>query len=429
MGPGAKAWAAQDRPRRSLRWAMLMQYATCGAVIPFVSMWLVDRGLSYHQISHIIMTSAGVLLVAPFFWGMVADRYVPLDRVLLLVNVLGAVALAVLAQQHEFGGLLAGYVAYTAFIFPTFHLINALGFHHLARPESSFSGLRAWGSVGWILPFVPISVWTASRPEAGLNFILYLGMALGLGMALLACYLPHTPCGGRRRLVGAGRQPAYVQAVRQLLGNPNYLVVLLSMFLLSGSFSLVTFYSPPFLEQLGMPRPWIGPAQAIGVVFEVWLFQHQPELIRRLNLVRTVVLGCLALVVRNLLFSVLSDLWLLALSYLLAGAFVVLYHIGASMLVNRLATDAVRASAQTMMGICSMGLGPMFANWMAGRLAAMSGNNLRPVFLFATFLAMLATLLIVGAHRSLRRVLQAEGAGLAEGVGPNNVLAGGQGVK
>jgi predicted MFS family arabinose efflux permease len=405
MAPDEKAPAAQDRPRRSLRWAMLMQYATCGAVIPFVSMWLVDRGLSYHQISHIIMTSAAVLLVAPFFWGMVADRFIPLDRVLMLVNVLGAAALVVLSQQHQFQGLLVGYVAYTAFIFPTFHLINALGFHHLSRPEASFSGLRAWGSVGWIIPFLPISLWTASRQEAGLNFVLYLGMGLGLAMATLCWFLPHTPCGGRKKTAGGGH-PAYLRAVRELLANPNYLVVLLSMFLLSGSFSLVTFYSPPFLEELGMARPWIGPAQAIGVVFEVWLFQHQPELIRRLNLVRTVVLGCLALVVRNLMFSVLSDLWLLAFSYLLAGAFVVLYHIGASMLVNRLATDAVRASAQTMMGICSMGLGPMFANWMAGRLAAMSGNNLRPVFLFATFLAMLATLLIVAAHKPLRRVLQ-----------------------
>lgn len=408
MSAAEQAQVSQDRPRRSLRWAMLMQYAACGAVIPFVSMWLVDRGLNYHQISHIIMTSAAVLLVAPFFWGMVADRFVPLDRVLLLVNVLGAAALVVLAQQHQFQGLLVAYVAYTAFIFPTFHLINALGFHHLARPEASFSGLRAWGSVGWIVPFLPIALWTAWRPEAGLNFIMYLGMGLGLTMAVLAWFLPHTPCGARKKNPITGRSAAYLSAVRELLSNPNYLVVLLSMFLLSGSFSLVTFYSPPFLEELGMPRPWIGPAQAIGVVFEVWLFQHQPDLIRRLNLVRTVVLGCLALVCRNLMFSVLSDVWWLAMSYLLAGAFVVLYHIGASMLVNRLATDAVRASAQTMMGICSMGLGPMFANWMAGRLAAMSGNNLRPVFLFATFLAMLATLLIVAANKSLRRVLQRE---------------------
>lgn len=415
MSTGVQVQASQDRPRRSLRWAMLMQYAACGAVIPFVSMWLVDRGLSYRQISHIIMTSATVLLVAPFFWGMVADRFVPLDRVLMMVNVLGAAALMVLAHQNHFEGMLVAYVAYTAFIFPTFHLINALGFHHLLRPERSFSGLRAWGSVGWIVPFLPISLWTAWRPEAGLSFILYLGMGLGLGMAVLCWYLPHTPCGGRRKAGHGGGHAAYLPAVRELLANPNYLVVLLSMFLLSGSFSLVTFYSPPFLEELGMPRPWIGPAQAIGVVFEVWLFQRQPALIRRCNLVRTVVFGCLALVLRNLMFSVLSDVWVLAVSYVLAGAYVVLYHIGTSMLVNRLATDAVRASAQTMMGICSMGLGPMFANWMAGRLAAMSGNNLRPVFLFATFLAMMATLLIVAANKSLRGVLERERDEVGEG--------------
>jgi predicted MFS family arabinose efflux permease len=235
-----------------------------------------------------------------------------------------------------------------------------------------------------------------------LDFTLYVGMGLCLAMALLALFLPHTQPGARRKKDTPGAHPAYLPAVRQLLHNPAYLVVLVSYFLVSGSFALVTFYSPPFLEEMGMRREWIGPAQAIGVVFEIALFQLQPALIRRWNIVRTIILGCLALVVRNLMFSSLSNVWALAFSYILAGMFVVFYHIGISMLVNHLAGQSVRATAQTMMAVCSQGLGPMFANWMAGRLAAAYGDNLRPVFLFATLLAMLATLLIAACSRQFR---------------------------
>ncbi len=398
---------AKDQPKARpptgvLRGAMLVQYAACGAVIPFVSIWFRDRGLDYNQISHILMASAGVLLFMPFFWGMLADRFVPLNRVFIVINLLAAAALFTLSRQTTPSGMLLAFVIYSALIYPTFNLVNALGFHHLENPQHQFSGLRAWGSLGWIVPFLPISLWIVWRPHAGLDFTLYFGMGLCLTMAVLALFLPHTQPGARRHPGAQGEHPRYLPAVRQLLRTPAYLVVLVSFFLVSGSFALVTFYSPPFLQELGLRREWIGPAQAIGVVFEILLFQWQPALIQRWKIVRTILLGCLALVVRNLLFSTSSNLWLLALSYMLAGAFVVFYHIGVSVLVNHLAGQTVRATAQTMMAVCSQGLGPMFANWMAGRLSAAAGDSLRPVFLFATFLAMLATLLIAVCSRHLR---------------------------
>jgi MFS family permease len=386
-----------------------MQYAACGAVLPFVSMWLRDRGLSYGQFSDILLAAASVALIFPFLWGMLADRFIPLNRLFIFINLLACAALCFLAAQTGYAGLRTAFVLYTLCMYPMFNLINAFGFHHLKNPEREFSGLRAWGSFGWIVPCLPISLWVAFHPQVGLDFTLFMGMGICAGMALLALFLPHTPPGARRRHDPNGQHPAYLPAVRQLLHNPNYLVVLVSMFLISGSFALVTFYSPPFLEGLGMKRQWIGPAQAIGAAFEIVLFQLQPVLIRRWNIVRTIVLGCLALVVRNLMFGMCSNIWALAFSYLLSGTLVVFYHIGISVLVNAVAGGAVRATAQTLMAISSQGLGPMFAYWMAGRLAGVFGDNLRPVFLFATGLAMLATLLIITCSRSLLQASREKG--------------------
>jgi PPP family 3-phenylpropionic acid transporter len=385
----------------ALRAAMIVQYAAGGAVIPFISMLLRDRGLDVGQLTLIISASSASLIFCPFLWGMLADRFVPLNRLLIWLNLGACVAMAWLAVQTSFWGLLAGFVVYTAFATPCFALVNTLGFHHLHNPLEHFGELRKWGSVGWIVPFLPIALWLAWFPKANLNFTLHVGMTFCLIMVGLSFWLPHTPPGAQHDENGEEMALAYLPAVRQLLHDKSYLVLLVSMFAVAGANNLFMFYSPPFLEDLGIKRHWIGPIQAIGVIFEIALFMWQARLIRRMNYTGLILAGCGCLLVRNAMFSVLNDAWSLSLSFLLSGAFIVFYHTGVSMLVNHMAGREVRATAQTLLSICSLGLGPMFANWAAGRLAATQSNSLRVIFLFATGLSVLATLLIWWNRRRL----------------------------
>jgi MFS family permease len=388
--------------------AMLLQFAATGAVLPFVTLLLRDRGLSYERISQVFLAASATMLVFPFLWGMVADRYLALNRLFIVVNLCGAAALAGMSVAGGFTGLLLAFAAYTACMNPTFALISALSFHHLPDPREQFGRLRAWGSVGWIIPFLPIALWTAHQHQAGLNVILYLGMGLCVGMAGLSLWLPHTPPRARGTTNTGSTPPLYLPAVRRLLNNANYLVVLAAMFLVSGSFALTMYYVQPYLETVGVPRPWIGPVQAIGVAAEVILFQFQPAALRRLNYAATIALGCLALAVRHLLFSWVNVAWVLCASYALTGVVVVFFHMGVSVLVNALAEPEVRATAQTLLGFCSLGLGPMFANWAAGFLTARWHDDLHPVFLLGAGMAALAVLLIAVRARQLNAVKHPE---------------------
>ena len=407
----APAKIAEVAPRLpgSLCIAMAMQLAAGGAVIPFVTLILRDRGLDFGQISQIFSASSATLLLFPFVWGMLADRYVPLNRLFTVLNLLACGALAVFASQRTFAGLLVSFTLFVACLNPTFSLINALSFHHLPNPREQFGFLRAWGSLGWIVPFLPISLWMVYVKETRLDFVLYIGMGLCLVMALVSFWLPHTPPGARRKDGGAESRGSYLPAVKRLVRDPNYLVLLASMFLIAGSYSLLMYYSPPFLQDMGVPRIWIGPIQAIGVISEIIFFQWQPGLIRRWNYTTIILIGCVALLLRQLIYSVAESAWVLSLSYVLAGMVIVFYHMGVSVLVNAMAGPEVRATAQTLLVFFASGLGPMFANWTAGRLAAHFENSLRTVFLFAAALAGLATLLIAVRGRQLNRTGHSEG--------------------
>jgi MFS family permease len=388
------------RPPRTLCAAAATQFAVGGAVIPFATLLFQDRGLDLSQISLVLAASSATLMVFPFLWGLLADRFIALDRLFTLLNLGACAALLFLATQSSFLGILAGFTALTAFLNPTFMLINALSFHHLPKPHEQFGRVRSWGSLGWMAPFLPISLWLAAVGSGRLDFTLYLGMGLCLVMAGLTLRLPHTPPGSRPR---RGLEPhrRYGPALRRLLGDLNYVTLLLAYFCVAGSFSLLTFYSFPLLESLGMARPWLGPVQALGVAFEWALFQWQGALLRRWNYTPIILAGCAALLLRQLLYATADNLWLLSLSYTLAGAVVALQFVGTSLLVNAMAGSEVRATAQTLLVLFGSGLGPTFANWAAGRISAHYANSLRPVFLFSALLAALAMLLITVRGRQL----------------------------
>jgi MFS family permease len=379
---------------KSLYAAMAVQFAVGGAVIPFVSMLLRDRGLDFSAISRILLASSSTLLVFPFLWGMLADRYLPINRLFTLLNVLAAACLVLFLSQKTFIGMLVAFTGFYACFNPTLMLMNALSFHHLENPKEQFAGVRSWGSIGWIVPSLPIYLWLVLKDDPRLDVTLKVGLAFAFLMVLISTFLPHTPPGARGTRAGLPGAPHYWQAVKRLLKDSNYVVILISFFLMAGSSSILMFYSPPFMEDRGVNRAWIGPIQCIGVVLEILLFPWLPRLIKRWKYTASILVGCLSLVLRHLLFARFDNPWILSLSYLLAGMVIVFFNIGSSILVNSIAGLEVRATAQTLLMFFGSGMGPMFANWMAGHLARGSHGNLRPVFIFAAILAGCAALLI-----------------------------------
>jgi len=385
---------------RSLKMAMILQFAVGGALMPFISILLRDRGLTDSQVAHVFFAGSSTLLVFPFLWGMLSDRYLPMERIFTLLNLAMTGALVFFSLQTGFVGTLIAYTIFYACFNPTLVLMNALSFHHLPNPQQQFGVIRAWGSAGWIIPSLPISLWIIYSASDNLTFVVYLAMGLALAMAAATFLLPHTPPGTAKQGQDIECLPYWV-AVRKLLTDPNYVTLVLSFFLIAGSFALFVFFSPLLLIDIGIHRVWIGPIQCIGVLLEVILFQWKPAFLKSWSYPSTILLGCLALLLRQILFAFSANPVLLCLSYLLAGMAIVFYYIDVSILVNVLARVEVRATAQTLLVFFGPALGPMFANWIAGRLTAQYPDTLRPVFVFAAILAALATLIIFLRRKAL----------------------------
>ena len=386
----------------SLFIVMLIQFCVGGSVLPFMSIWLQEKGLSFASIGTIFSIASSTFLVFPFLWGMVSDRYVPIQRVFTFLNIMACLSLFFMQFQTTFGGLLLSFVLFYSFYHPTFTLINALSFHYLKDPQEQFGFLRAWGSIGWMVPSMIIFGWLFIYEGSSMQFVLYLGMAASLLTSCSTLLLPRIQKSEHE--INEQGKLDYWRCVRELFCNKDYMTLLGAFFLVSGSFSFVVYYGTPYLQSNGVPKAWIGPIQCIGVALEVALFPFLRYYIRRWGFVSSLVTGCVCLVLRHFLYYYFTNPWVLALSYLLTGMVIVFFHIGLSILVNMIAGKSVRATAQTLLVVFGSGMGPMLSNCVAGRLSENAGNSLRPIFGFGMLLALAALALIVWRAPHLRRV-------------------------
>jgi PPP family 3-phenylpropionic acid transporter len=399
----------KDRATRiSLTLAMLLQFAVGGAVLPFLTLFLRDKGLTLSEMSEILSGASALLLVFPFFWGMMADRFIPLNRLFTILNVLLVVCLWLFSRQQTWLGLAITYMAFYACYNPSLVLLNPLSFYHIKNPRSDFGNLRAWGSAGWIVPSIIIYALLAANPQLDLTVTIHVAIGTALLMLGASFLLPHTPIGITHTLETDDPRMTYLQAIRKLAGNPVYLILLVVYFLIASSFSIQAIYSPALLEELGMERKWIGPAQCVGVVLEILLFRWQRGILHRISYAHTILIGCLCMLARHLIFAFSDNLTLLVASHLLTGLVIVFHHIGVSLVVNAIAPREVRSTAQTLLILFGSGLGPMTANWCVGLIAEATGQNLRMIFLFAGLMAAAGTAVIFLGARRLNLAAHAE---------------------
>ena len=176
-------------------------------------------------------------LVAPFFVGLIADRYFATQRVLGVLHVLGAVfifaAPSVIGIPAVFILVL---LAYDLCYMLRMSLVNTLAFHNMADQESEFPVIRVFGTIGWIVAGLLVSF--AGRyfvPEVVIpeetTFPLYLTTVVSALYGLYSFTLPRTPPPAKGEEVSV-RSIVGVDALKKL-GSTSFYVFLVSSLLIS----------------------------------------------------------------------------------------------------------------------------------------------------------------------------------------------------
>ena len=307
-------------------------------------------------------------MISPFFVGMIADRFFPAQRVLAALHIVGGLIVlyaTTLMQGESPSPELINIVLFghTLAYFPTLALTNTLAMKNISDSEKEFPAIRVWGTIGWIAAGLALTYLGMEKDIS--MFYLTAGSAIFLGLYSLT--LPHTPP------VREGEV-----TIRQVLGldalalfkDRSYLIFMAASFLICIPLSFYYQITSRLVEMTGLP---IGQTMTYGQMSEIFFMLVMPFFFARLGVKWMLGVGMLAWVARYALFALGAPAqirWMIITGIVIHGICYDFFFVTGQIYTDQVAPNRIRAQAQGLLVLFTLGLGMLIGAQIAGIVEA-----------------------------------------------------------
>lgn len=336
-------------------------------------------------------------IIAPFIIGLIADKYFNAEKILGVLHLIGAVLMYQMYQSTEFTGFYPYVLGYMIVYMPTLALVNSVSFNQMDDPASQFPRIRVFGTVGWILAGLLISIafqWDSMENigQGMLKNTFLLTAAASAVLGVLSFTLPKTPPNkddGEKKSIS---DILGLDAL-QLLKDKNFLMFFVASVLICIPLAFYYQNISPFLTELQVANStaWAS----LGQVSEVFFMLLLPVFFNRYGFKKTILFGMLAWGVRYLLFAFgnSGDLFfMLVLGIGLHGICYDFFFVSGQIYTDSKAGEKVKSAAQGLITLATYGVGMLIGFWVAGKIidANITPDNLHDWTQVWTFPAIFA---------------------------------------
>src|SRR5579863_1015609 len=301
-------------------------------------------------------------IIAPFIVGLIADRYFNAERLLGILHIVGGILMYALFSTGSFRVFFPFLLTYMILYMPTLALVNTISFRQMQDPSRHFSGVRVWGTIGWIVAGLVISYLFAWDSQAGIaggllskTFLMCSVASIVLGVYSFT--LPRTPPRPQpARSAGLGRFLGLDALV--LLRERNFAVFFVASVLICIPLAFYYQNANQFLTEIHVPNA--TGKQTIGQMSEVLFMLLIPLFLRVFGMKGTLLLGMLAWVCRYLLFAFGNATalgFLLILGIALHGVCYDFFFVAGQIYTDSKAGARHKAAAQGLITLATYGLG------------------------------------------------------------------------
>jgi nucleoside transporter len=338
---------------------MFLQFFVWGAWYTSIAVFMTEHGME--SLTHWPYTVNPIAaVVAPFFLGLIADRYFATEKVLAVLHLLGGLVMLMVPQTTAAPALFISLLlVYNLCYMPTIGLSNSLAFHNIEDQEKDFPMIRVFGTIGWIVAGLVISFvlgqFVTEIPEKT-PLPLYMTGFASILLGLYSFTLPHTPPPARGERVSI-RSILGIDALKQLGSRPFY-VFLASSLLICIPLAAYYNFTQIFLEATAISR--IAGTQTLGQMSEVIFMLLMPLFFVRLGVKWMLVTGMFAWVLRYAFFALAAPdgiFWMIIAGILLHGICYDFFFVTGQIYVDKKASPSIRAQAQGLIVLVTYGLG------------------------------------------------------------------------
>jgi nucleoside transporter len=366
---------------------MFLQYAIWGAWAPVLSAYLLnDLGFTGAQVGLLYSLLPLATIIAPFLGGQLADRYFATEKIISFLQLSGGVLLLVASRITDYQTLMATMFLYCLLYAPTLALTNSIAMINLKDSEEEFGRIRVWGTIGWMTAGYLLWGWrSVATTNAGLAVpgdTLFLAGILSLVMGIQALALPHTP--PRKEGVSPW---AFLEAFK-MLTDKNFAIFIGICFVVATELQFYYVLTAPFLvsDRIGISSTSVSAWMTIGQAAEIFVMAFVLSWsLKKFGMRKTLAVGVVAWPIRYVVFAIGSPTWLVIASLSLHGFCYVFFFVAAFIYVDQVAPVDIRASAQSLIAMVTLGLGSFvganFSGWVQTYFTADGVTDWTRVFL------------------------------------------------
>jgi len=345
---------------------MFMQYLLLAVWWVPLAAYLTNMGVSGNEKALILSAMAIGCLVSPII-GMIADRFFPSEKVMVLIN-LGTALLLFLAARTDNPTNLFWFLLFAMFLhMPTWSLTSSIAMTHSTL--EMFPKIRVFGSIGWVSSavFSIVAVRFFNVDFDGTNLPFYSAVGITLVAALLNLTLPKTPPPAKGQKLSV--KEALGLGSISLMKDRNYSIFIILSFLYMIPFAVYFSYGSEFLMDKGFK--YITATMNWGQVVEILVMLTIPFIISKFGLHKLMLIAIFALLIRYVAFYFggtrdMSGLYYIGI--LLHGLIFAYYFVGGQIYIDKRAPVELRAQSQGFFFLITMGLGLLVGNFFYGWL-------------------------------------------------------------
>lgn len=353
-----------------------LEFAVWGAYLTSLGRYLASAGLA-EQIGWFYTVQGIVSIFMPALVGIVADRWVPAQRMLSLCHgiagifMLAATCYCASAQSVGFAPLFTLYSLSVAFFMPTIGLANSVAYTALGKYNldtvKHFPPIRIFGTIGFIAAMLFVNYMEVDGERLqGTFWQLGVSGALSLVMMCYALTMPGCPV-NRNAKRGSLVETLGLNAFK-LFKQRRMAVFFIFSMLLGVSLQITNGYANPYISSFGeidiFKGAWgVENANALislSQMSETLCILLIPFCLKRFGIKGVMLMSMFAWVLRFGLFGIGdpgSGLTFLLLSMIVYGIAFDFFNVSGSLYVDRETDPGIRSSAQGLFMIMTNGIG------------------------------------------------------------------------
>jgi PPP family 3-phenylpropionic acid transporter len=366
----------------------LFYFASLGALLPYWGLYLRSLDFSVTEIGQLVAILMATKIVAPNIWGWIADHTAHRMAIIRLGSLLAAATFSGVFFANSFWWLALVMAVFSFFWNAALPQFEATTMNHLGDKLHRYSGIRLWGSIGFILAVTGLG---ALLGQSGTGVLPMVLMGLFVLIWLSSLTVPES---------AAGHLPLDQEPLHKVLCRPVVLSLLAVCFLVQASHGPYYAFFSIYMEDYGYSTAVIGQLWALGVFAEIGIFLLVPVLLPRFGVRKLLITAVALTTLRWVLTALYADrLAVIIFSQTLHAASFGLYHAVMISLIHSLFVGAHQGRGQALYSSISFGAGGAAGILVSGYLWTDMGPQ--TMYLMAAMTSLCALLVVFFGVRNI----------------------------